>query len=120
MDVRRQDRDAETAALGDRGRHPLRVVPHGGQDGGHVLDGEVRLEIRRLVRDEAVARGVSLVEAVALERLERLEDGGDDRGLDAAFGRLADELLALRPKNRRLLLADRVAEGVRFGTREAA
>jgi hypothetical protein len=42
---------------------------------------------------------VGLVEAISLEGLERVEDGIDDAGIDAAFGRLADELLLLRPQD---------------------
>ena len=48
------------------------------QDAGHVLDGVVRLQVRRLVGDQPVAGRVGLVEAVPLERLERLEDRVDD------------------------------------------
>ena len=39
---------------------------------------------------------------------------------DAALGGLGDELLLLGPQDRRLLLADRVAERVRLGAGEAA
>ncbi len=78
VDVRRPDLDAQPPALGDRGRHLLGVVAEGGEHAGHVLDRVVRLQVRGLVRDQAVARGVRLVEAVALERLERLEHGLDD------------------------------------------
>ena len=78
MDVRRQDLDRHPAALGDRRRDLLLVRAEGGQHGGHVVDRVVRLHVGGLVGDEAVARGVGLVEAVALERLERLEHGVDD------------------------------------------
>ena len=78
VDVRRPDLDAEPAALGDGGRDLLLGAPEGGQDAGHVVDRVVRLEVGGLVRDQPVARGVGLVEAVALERLERLEDRVDD------------------------------------------
>ena len=77
VDVGRADLDPQPAALRDRRRHLLRVVAERGEDGGHVLDGEVRLEVGGLVRDQAVARRVGLVEPVALERLERLEHGVD-------------------------------------------
>ena len=73
-DVRRPDLDAQPAALGDRRGDLLLVVPERGQDGRHVVDREVRLEVRGLVGDQAVAGGVGLVEAVPLERLERGED----------------------------------------------
>ena len=60
-----------------------------GQDRGHVLDRVVRLQVRGLVGDQAVAGRVGLVEAVPLERLEGLEDRVDDLRLDAALRGLA-------------------------------
>ena len=69
---------AHPAALGDGRRDLLLVRPERGQDRGHVLDRVVRLQVRGLVGDQAVAGGVRLVEAVALERLEGLEDRVDD------------------------------------------
>ena len=120
VDVRRSHLDRHAPALGDRRGDLLLVGSEGGQDGGHVVDRVVRLEVRRLVGDQPVARGMGLVEAVALERLERLEHRVDDLGLDAAFGGLADELLLLGAQDARLLLADRVAEGVRLRAGEPA
>ena len=115
MDVGRRDLDPEAPALGDRRGDLLGVVAERRQHRGHVLDGVVGLEVRRLVRDQAVAGGVRLVEAVALERLEGLEHGVDDLGLDPPLRGLGDELLLLGAQHRRLLLADRVAQGVRLG-----
>ena len=63
---------------------------------------------------------MGLVEAVALERLERLEHRVDDLRRDAALGGLLDELVLLGAQHRRLLLADGVAERVRLGPGEAA
>ena len=120
VDVGRQDLDRHPAALGDRGRDLLLVRAEGGQHRGHVLDRVVRLQVGGLVGDQPVAGGVGLVEAVALERLERLEDRVDDVRLDAALGRLGDELLLLGPEHGRLLLADRVAQRVRLGAGEPA
>ena len=80
VDVRRPDLDAHAAALGDRGGDLLLVRTERGQHGRHVIDRVVRLEVGGLVGDQAVARGVRLVEAVALERLERREDRVDDAG----------------------------------------
>ena len=72
-DRRRPDLDAQPAALRDGGGDLLLVVPERRQDGRHVVDREVRLEVRGLVGDQPVARGVGLVEPVALERLEGRE-----------------------------------------------
>ncbi len=119
VDVRRPDLDPQAPAFGNRGGDLLLVVSEGGQHRGHVLDRVVRLQVRRLVRDQAVAGRVSLVEAVALEGLEGGEDGVDDVGLDAPFGRLGDELLPHLGHELGLLLADGPAESVRLGAREA-
>ena len=89
MDVRRPDLDRHPAALGDRRGDLLLVGPERGQHRGHVVDRVVRLEVRGLVGDQPVAGRVGLVEAVALERLEGLEDRVDDLRLDAALGGLA-------------------------------
>ena len=120
VDVGRQDLDPHPAALGDRGGDLLLVRAEGRQHARHVLDRVVRLEIRRLVGDQPVARRVGLVEPVPLERLERGEDLVDDLRRDAALGGLGDELLALGPEHGRLLLADRVAERVRLRAGEPA
>ena len=120
VDVGRQDLDPHSAALRDRSGDLLLVRAEGGQDRGHVLDRVVRLQIGGLVRDQPVAGRVRLVEPVPLERLERLEHRVDDLRLDTPLRGLGDELLLLRPEHRRLLLADRVAEGVGLGTGEAA
>ncbi len=120
VDVRRADLDPEAPALDDGRGDLLRVVAERRQHRRHVLDRVVRLEVRRLVGDQPVAGRMGLVEPVALERLERLEHRVDDLGLDAALRRLGDELLLLRAQHRGLLLADRVAQGVRLGSREPA
>ena len=114
--VRAQHLDAQAAALGDGAGDLLGVVAERGEDAGHVLDRVVGLEVGGLVGDEAVARGMRLVEAVALEGLEGLEDRVDDVRVDTALGRLAHELVLLGAQHRRLLLADGIAQGVRLGT----
>ncbi len=63
---------------------------------------------------------MGLVEAVALEGLEGLEDGVDDVGVDTALGSLSHELVLLGAQHRGLLLADGIAQGVRLRTGEAA
>ena len=109
VDVRWQHLDGHPATLRDGRRDLLLARPERGQHRGHVVDRVVRLEVRGLVGDQPVTGGVRLVEAVALERLERVEDGIDDPGVDAPLGRLGDEALLLGAQDRRLLLADRVA-----------
>ena len=118
-DVRRQDVDAHPPTFGDRGSHLLLVRAERRQDRSHVVDGVVGLEVGRLIRDEPVARRVRLVEPVPLERLEGLEHRVDGVRRHAAFGGLRDEFFLLRSQDRRLLLADRVAQRVRLGSGEA-
>ena len=100
VDIGQLDLDVHPAALGDRRSDLLLVRAEGRQDRGHVLDGVVGLEVRRLVGDQPVARGVGLVEPVALEWLERLEHRVDRVRLDPALRGLLDELLLLGPENR--------------------
>ena len=99
--VGRAHLDAQPAALGDGRGNLLGRVAHRGQHAGHVLDRVVRLEIRGLVGDQAVARGMGLVEAVALERLECLEHGIDrlrwHTALSGAAGRTSPSARGAHP-----------------------
>ena len=68
VDVGRQHLDAHPAALVQVQRGLVLVVAHAREQRGHVLGRVVRLEVRRPVRDQAVRRGVRLVEGVVGER----------------------------------------------------
>jgi hypothetical protein len=70
----RIDRDGLLAVVqvGHPVRDLLRLALEA-QERGHVLAREVRLEVRRLIRDDRVARRVALVEAVARELEDQLE-----------------------------------------------
>src|SRR3989344_44108 len=69
---RRQDFDTHAFTL----RNDLRDFPHvarvGGEYGRHVVDGEIGLHVRGLVREVAVARRVRFVEAVRSKGLNLL------------------------------------------------
>lgn len=65
IDVRRQQADAQLAALGDVLRDLRRVVEHGGQKRCHVFVRVVALHVRRAVGHDGVGHGVRLVEGVA-------------------------------------------------------
>src|SRR4051812_22261229 len=60
VDVGRENLDAHPPALGDRRGNLFLVRAERCEDGSHVLDGVIRLEIRRLVGDESVAERMSL------------------------------------------------------------
>ena len=64
VDVGRQDGDAQAAALGQEHGHLVRVVALDGQQGGHVLDRVLGLEVGRLAGDHGIVGGVGLVKAI--------------------------------------------------------
>ena len=66
--------DAELAALVEEDRGLVLVGLDAREQRGEVLDRVVRLQVRGLVRDVAVADRVRLVERVVGERLDRVED----------------------------------------------
>ena len=85
-----KDGDAHRLRLGDEERDLVGVVEFVGEQRGHELDRVARLEPRGLVGDDAVAGGVGLVEAVAGEFVEDVEElvglfGGDVVFLRAAL-----------------------------------
>ena len=84
IDVWRQDGNAESAALRDCGRHLLLFAAECVEDTRHVVNGVVRLQVGRLVGDQAVAGRMRLVESVVGERLKRLEYLFDDARLNAS------------------------------------
>ena len=68
--------DAALAALGDVDRQLVGVLRFDRQQRRGEVPRVVRLEVRRLIREERVGRRVRLVEAVAGEVLHQLEDLG--------------------------------------------
>ncbi len=94
IDVGRADGEAEAHALGD-GLGDALVGAGAREHGGHVLVGVVRLQVRGLVGDGAVAGGVRLVEGVAGERLDQVEDGARFVFAVAVGDGGGDELIAL-------------------------
>ena len=81
VDVGRQHLDLHPATLVEVDRHLVLVVLHRGEERRHVLRRVVRLEVGGPVRDEAVRRGVGLVEGVVGERHQ-----GVPQRLDRAVG----------------------------------
>ena len=72
--IRRQDVDAHLARFVDVLDHLVRVLDFAREQGGHVFDGIVGLEVRGLVGDERVGRAVGLVEPVLRELGHEVED----------------------------------------------
>ena len=116
VDVGRQDRDAQLGALGEGGgdaRVAARwMAARQREQCRQVLGRVVRLEVGRLVGDGGVADGVRLVEGVAGEGQDQLEDL-----LRLPFGvavalRASDKPVAFRAHHLRDLLAHRLAHDI--------
>src|ERR1051326_2939718 len=119
VDVRRQDLDAHLRRLVDELHHRVGAVHLRGHQRGHEVPWVVHLQPRRLVRDERVRHGVRLVEAVARERLDVVEDLVGLLLVVAMCQRAGHELLALRDHQRQDLLPHRLAQQVRLAERVA-
>ena len=79
VDVRRQHLDPHPPAVVDvfdEELVPLGAVHLGGEHGGHELGRVVGLEVGRLIGDQGIGGAVRLVEAVAAEVLDQVEDLG--------------------------------------------
>ncbi len=93
--VRRQQGDLEPAQLLAELVQLVGIAQVVGHGGGHELDGMVGLEVGGLDRDQGVGRGVTLVEAVAGELVDLLEDLRCLGLRHAARRGALDEVLAL-------------------------
>ena len=74
-----EHRDAHVPALAQVQRRLVLVVAHAGEQRGHVLGRVVGLEVRGPVRDDAVRRGVRLVEGVVGERQQDVPERSGSR-----------------------------------------
>ena len=119
VDLGREDVDAPGAPLGDDAHHLLDLVAVGGHQRAQELDRVVGLEVRRLVGEQGIRRGVALVEAVAGEDSQQREDALGVLGLDAVLLGAADERGLLLGHLLRLLLAHGAAEQVGAAERVA-
>ena len=117
--VRRQHLDPHGAALADVAHHAVGVRALRGEERGHEVRGMVRLQVRGLVGQPRVGRGVRLVEAVARELLHVVPDLAGlllrDPALDAAL----QELVLLGGHDVGLLLPHRLAQDVGLAERVA-
>ena len=121
--VGRQHLDAEPRALGDgRGDallRPRRVRAGRDQHRRHELDRVVRLQVRRAVRDHPVGEGVRLVEGVARERLDQVEQLLGEALVVAVARGAGDEALALGQHHLGDLLPHRLPHHVGLAERVA-
>ena len=74
VDAGRQDGDARLLRLGREHRELVGVAGIERHRGGEELLAEVRLEVGRVIADDRIGRRVALVEAVARELVDQLED----------------------------------------------
>ena len=117
--VGRQHLDPHLLARGDVERHAVLRVHDRRDERRHVLGGPVRLQVGGAVGDQRVAGGVRLVERVVLRLLHVLPELVRDRRRDAVRRAALEELVLQGGHQRVDLLADRLAEIVRLGRREA-
>ena len=89
--VRQQHRNLELGAFVDGADDSVRIIQPGIQDGTHVLQGIVGLEVGRPVGDKGIADAVGLVEGIAGEGFDEVKN------LD---GQLAFKPLALGAVNK--------------------
>ena len=119
VDVRRQHRDAELAAVRQIHRGLVLVVTHRREQAGHVLTGIVGLEVGRPVRHQPVPRRVRLVERVVGERKDGVPQRLHRAGREAVGPHSLGEALELLLEHLTLLLAHRLSENVGSGERIA-
>ena len=127
VDVRRQELDAALAALVEVLAHLVGRVEHAREQCRHVFFRIVALEVRRLICDDRIGRGVRLVERVVREGVNFLVNFL--RGLfvnavchaagDIARGIAVQKRLALALDVLDLLLAHRAAQHVCLAERVA-
>ena len=111
--------DIHLAALGDVLHHVLRLRCLAGQKRGHELHRVVRLQPRRVIRQQRVGGGVGFVEAIPGELGHQVEDGPRDV-LGMMVGRRAcHEVRALLLHLLLVLLAHRAAQQVGLAQRVA-
>ena len=120
VDVRRQHLDAHVGALADVERHPVLGRHHRRDQRRHVLGRIVGAQVRGAVGDQRVAGGVGLVEGVVGARTSILAHSGCAIAAETPLAaQPVDELVLERRHQARDLLADRLAQIVRLGGREA-
>ena len=119
FNIGRENGNAEPAALCNCRGDLIFLVAEGIEHTRHVLNGVIRLQVRRLVGNEAVTGGVRLVEPVVCKRLKRLEHLLDHARGHATPCCARDELLLEPSEHVLLLLAHRIPQGVSLRPREA-
>ncbi len=112
--VRHANLDPERAALGKVDGGLVLVALHRRQQCGQILDGVVRLQPRRLIRDKAVAVRVGLVEGIVGERLDDVEQPLAQCLVVTLLDTTGNEFLPLRCDQLAILLATCLSQIVGF------
>ena len=122
VDVRRQHLDAHPPAVVDvldEELVALGAVHLRGQHRGHVLGGIMSLQIGGLVGHQRIGRAVRLVEAVAAEIFDQVEDLQRLLSIQPALDGPLDELVTALGDDVGLLLRDRLDRGIGLGELDA-
>ena len=119
VDVGRQHLDAHLLAAVDEERHLVLGRHHRGDHRRHVLGRVVGLQVGGAVGDQRVTGRVGLVEGVVGRRGHQRPEVVGDAALGPRGGAALEELVLHRRHQVALLLADRLAQVVGLGRREA-
>ena len=117
VDIRRQHRDAQLAAVSQIDRGLVLVVADRGEQAGHVLARIVGLEVGRPIGHQTVAGCVRLVEGVVGEGKDGVPQHFDRPGRESVGLHALGEALVLLVEHLALLLAHRLAQDVGSGQR---
>ena len=119
IDRRRLDANAHAARFLSEAVELVGVADVEGHRGRQELDRVIGLEIRRLIGDQRIGRGVRFVEAVAGEFGHELEDELGAAAIDALADGALDEAVSLLRHLLLDLLAHGAAEQIGLAEREA-
>ena len=113
VDRRRRNRDVEAAHIVDEDRQFVGLVAVERHRRGEEFVRIMRLQPRRLIGEQRIGRSMALVEAIACEFIDQVEQLIRGLGVDAIMLAAAlDEGIALRVHLRLDLLAHRAAQQV--------
>ncbi len=119
VDIRRQDINPHAAAISHIIGYFGGVVLRDREQGGHIFNRIMCLQIGSLNGDDAVIGGVGFVKAVAGKLFPIVKDGAGRLCRDAIFNGSLDELLAVFEQFVLLLLRHRFAQVIRLRRRVA-
>ncbi len=121
VDVRRQNGNAERFAFADVFGYFGRVAQNAGQKRAHILLRVAAFQIGRLIGNQCICRGVSLIKGVSAEIQHGLKNRGRRFFIDAVgnaagntfFFVAVEEIFTFLPECLGFLFADRAADNIR-------